>query len=150
MKNKRHAEILRLISSEDIETQEELRSKLYEGGYPATQATVSRDIRELKIVKASVGEGKYKYVYHSPGPDSFLQNRFSVILKEAIKSVDTAMNIVVVNVYTGMGSAAGAAIDSLNLIGVVGSVAGDDTFIIITKTPETANDICRYIKNIIK
>lgn len=150
MKNKRQAEILRLISTYDIDTQEELRSRLRQSGYEATQATVSRDMRELKIVKASAGNGKYKYIYQTTASDMLLQNRFTTILKEAVKSVDTAMNIVVVNVYTGMGSAAGAAIDSLRLTGVVGSVAGDDTFIVITKTPEAAEEVCRYIQNIIK
>ena len=150
MKNKRQTEILQLISAYDIDTQEELRSRLKENGFEATQATVSRDMRELKIVKSSAGNGRYKYIYQPAESNSMLQNRFSTILKEAIKSVDTAMNIVVVNVYTGMGSAAGAAIDSLRLTGVVGSVAGDDTFIIITKTPETAEEVCGHIQNIIK
>jgi transcriptional regulator of arginine metabolism len=150
MKNKRQAEILRLISTYDIDTQEELRARLRQSGFEATQATVSRDMRELKIVKASAGNGKYKYIYQTTASDMLLQNRFTTILKEAVKSVDTAMNIVVVNVYTGMGNAAGAAIDSLRLTGVVGSVAGDDTFIVITKTPETAEEVCRYIKDIIK
>ena len=150
MKNKRQTEILQLISAYDIDTQEELRSRLKENGFEATQATVSRDMRELKIIKSSAGNGRYKYIYQPAESNSMLQNRFSTILKEAIKSVDTAMNIVVVNVYTGMGSAAGAAIDSLRLTGVVGSVAGDDTFIIITKTPETAEEVCGHIQNIIK
>lgn len=150
MKNKRQTEILRLISTYDIDTQEELRSKLKENGFEATQATVSRDMRELKIVKGSVGNGKYKYIYQPDSSDATLQNRFTTILREAIKSIDTAMNIVVVNVYTGMGSAAGAAIDSLRLTGVVGSVAGDDTFIIITKTPEAAEEVCGHIRDIIK
>ena len=149
MKNKRQAEILRLISEHDIDTQEELRSRLAESGFAATQATVSRDMRELRIVKAAAGSGTYKYVRHSDGNDGVLQNRFSTILREAVKSVDTAMQIVVVNVYTGMGSAAGAAIDSLSISGVVGSVAGDDTLIVITKTPEIAEEVCDYIKKAI-
>ncbi|MDD4125523.1 MAG: arginine repressor [Eubacteriales bacterium] len=150
MKSKRQTEILRLIATYDIDTQEELRSKLTENGFTATQATVSRDMRELKIVKGSAGNGRYKYIYQPVASDVLLRNRFSTILKEAVKSVDTAMNIVVVNVYTGMGSAAGAAIDSLRITGVVGSVAGDDTLIIITKTPESAEAVQGYIQNTIK
>lgn len=150
MKNKRQNEILKLIDTQDIDTQEELRNKLAERGFVATQATVSRDMRELRIVKAAAGSGTYKYVRHSSESDGVLQNRFSTILREAVKSVDTAMQIVVVNVYTGMGSAAGAAIDSLSIKGVVGSVAGDDTLIVITKTPEIAEEVSTYIKNAIK
>lgn len=149
MKNKRQSEILKLINEHDIDTQEELRSRLAERGFAATQATVSRDMRELRIVKAAAGSGTYKYVKHSDEKDDVLQNRFSTILREAVKSVDTAMQIVVVNVYTGMGSAAGAAIDSLSISGVVGSVAGDDTLIVITKTPEIAEEVCDYIKKAI-
>jgi transcriptional regulator of arginine metabolism len=150
MKNKRQNEILRLISTYDIDTQEELRNRLIQSGFNATQATVSRDMRELKIVKVSAGNGNYKYVHQPDDANLLLQNRFSKILKEAVKEVDTAMNIVVVNVYTGMGSAAGAAIDSLRITGVVGSVAGDDTLIVITKTPESAEAVKDYILSIIK
>lgn len=150
MKNKRQNEILRLINETDIDTQEELRSRLAERGFVATQATVSRDMRDLRIVKTSAGSGAYKYVRHSDEKDDVLQNRFSTILREAVKSVDTAMQIVVVKVYTGMGSAAGAAIDSLSIKGVVGSVAGDDTLIVITKTPDVAEEVCDYIKKAIK
>ena len=150
MKTKRQSEILKLIKEHDIDTQEELRARLAESGIAATQATVSRDMRELRIVKAAVGNGSYKYIRHSGENDDVLQNRFSTILREAVKSVDTALQIVVVNVYTGMGSAAGAAIDSLEINGVVGSVAGDDTIVVITKTPEIANEVCDYIRNAIK
>ncbi|NLN54799.1 MAG: arginine repressor [Clostridiales bacterium] len=149
MKNQRQTEILRLISAHDIDTQEELRNRLIQRGFVATQATVSRDMRELKIIKVATGNGKYKYV-HRPDTSDELNNRFSTILKEAVKSVDTAMNIVVVNVYTGMGSATGAAIDSLRITGVVGTVAGDDTLIVITKTPESAEAVKEYIFSLIK
>lgn len=151
MKNKRQSEIIRLISEFNIDTQEELKSKLAENGYIATQATVSRDMRELKIIKASDGKGNFKYVCHVPVSDRALKSRYSTVLREAVKSVDTAMQIVVVNVYTGMAGAAGAAIDSfVDISGVVGSVAGDDTLIIITKSPEVADNVCQYIKDSLK
>ncbi len=150
MKNRRQSEILRLISAYDIDTQEELRNRLKDSGITATQATVSRDMRELKIVKSAAGGGRYKYIYQPAAADGLLQDRFATILKETVRSVEAAMNIVVISVFSGMGSGAGAAIDSLRLTGVLGSVAGDDTLIIITKTPEAAEEVRGYIQNIIK
>lgn len=150
MKNKRQDEILDLISKHEINTQEKLRKKLANRGFHATQATVSRDIRELKLIKAAAKSGGYKYVAEKAEPGEYMTDRFTNILREAVKSVDTAMNIVVVNVYSGMGSGAGAAIDMLKLTGVVGSVAGDDTLILLTKSPENAEVVRAFIKNIIK
>ena len=130
MKSKRQQEILRLIAKYDIDTQEELRAKLAENGFNATQATVSRDMRDLKIIKSSGSDGRYKYVFQEP--------------------VDVAIQLVVVNVYMGMAGAAAVAIDSLALEGVVGSIAGEDTLIVITKDNVSAERVCSFIKEAIK
>lgn len=141
MKEKRQREILELIRNNDIYTQEELLARLREAGYEATQATISRDIRELEIIKTSAGNGSYKYIQLIKRGDDINENRLSTILSKAVESVDHAMNIVVVKSYTGMASAAGAAIDAMEIEGVVGSVAGDDTLILIARTEKDAERI---------
>ncbi len=150
MKSKRQQEILRLISKYNIDTQEELRQRLAENGFNATQATVSRDMRDLKIIKSSGSDGKYKYVFHEPLSDAKLQTRYAKVLREAVKTVDVAIQLVVVNVYLGMAGAAAVAIDSLSLAGVVGSIAGEDTLIVITKDNASAVEVCDFIKEAIK
>ena len=89
MKSKRQQEILRLIAKYDIDTQEELRARLAENGFTATQATVSRDMRDLKIIKSSGADGKYKYVFHEPANDAKLQTRYAKVLREAVKAYDS-------------------------------------------------------------
>lgn len=143
MKQKRQKKILELIGTHNIDTQEELLARLKKSGYEATQATISRDIREMNIIKASTGKGSYKYVTQSDtGKGGLLGNRFYAILKEAIKNVDYAQNIVVIKAFPGMASAAGTAIDAMSLSEVVGSVAGDDTLILIAKSTDAAERIC--------
>jgi transcriptional regulator of arginine metabolism len=150
MKSKRQQEILRLIAKYDIDTQEELRAKLAENGFNATQATVSRDMRDLKIIKSSGSDGRYKYVFQEPVNDAKLQTRYAKVLREAVKAVDVAIQLVVVNVYMGMAGAAAVAIDSLALEGVGGSIAGEDTLIVITKDNVSAERVCNFIKEAIK
>ncbi|MEG2118601.1 MAG: arginine repressor, partial [Clostridia bacterium] len=106
------------------------------------QATVSRDIRELKIVKVALGKNKSKYVSKSEDGSTTIENRYLFIIKETVRTVDFALNIVVIKALTGMASAAGAAIDAMKLSGVVGSVAGDDTLILIARTEQIAKRIC--------
>ncbi|MBQ3074354.1 MAG: arginine repressor [Ruminococcus sp.] len=139
MKLNRHGKILELIKTHPITTQEELLQKLKEEGYSVTQSTVSRDIKTLRLQKSHSVDGSYRYCApQSVGHD--LKNGFAGILSGSVISVLTAQNIVVVKTFSGMASAACAAIDSMNLSTVVGSLAGDDTiFIACTDNESAAN-----------
>ena len=128
MKNARQAEILNIVQTTEVETQEQLLSALKAKGFTATQATVSRDIKELRLVKELTGQGKYRYAA-TAGTDTRLRN----IFKEGVTSVDVAQNIVVVRTMPGLASAACSALDGMDIPGMVGSLAGDDTGILIMR-----------------
>ena len=125
MKTKRHSKIVELINSYDIETQEELAQKLEVGGFVVTQATVSRDIRDLKLSKVVMANGKQKYSL-MPKQDG-ISEKYVRILGEAFVSMDMAQNILVVKTVSGMAMAAAAALDSMQMSEIVGCIAGDDT-----------------------
>lgn len=140
MKLNRHTKILELIKQYPITTQDELLQKLEEAGYSVTQSTVSRDIKTLRLQKTHAVDGKYRYqAPASAQPD--VRNGFSGILSSSVVSVDLAQNIVVVKTYSGMASAACAAIDSMELSSVVGSLAGDDTIFIACVDEVSAKDL---------
>ena len=149
MKTKRHEAIIDIISQNEIETQEDLIASLKAAGYDVTQATVSRDIRELKLIKVTTGHGSYRYMM-PPQPDTAGNVKFNSALAEAITSVDYALNIVVVKTYPGLANAVATGIDSLNLLSIVGCVAGDDTIMIIVRDEESARDISERIRHLIK
>ncbi|MBQ9142734.1 MAG: arginine repressor [Lachnospiraceae bacterium] len=133
MKKVRHRQIVDIINRNDIETQEELAGYLKDAGFNVTQATVSRDIRELKLSKVPAGNGKQKYsiLKHE---DVQLENKFIRVLQDGFISMDMAQNILVVRTVSGMAMAVAAAIDSLKLSEVVGCIAGDDTIMIAVRT----------------
>ena len=133
MKKDRHTRILELIDVHDIETQDQLIALLRAEGMKVTQATVSRDIKDLKLVKATEKGGKYKYA-RSQELDERPSVKFHNIMKETVTHVDFALNIVVIKTYPGMAGSAAAAIDSLHHTGVVGSIAGDDTIMLVMRT----------------
>ncbi|MBQ8325655.1 MAG: arginine repressor [Lachnospiraceae bacterium] len=135
MKKKRQEKILQLISQMDIETQEELADKLTELGFQVTQATVSRDIRELNLTKVSNGKGKQKYAVLK-NDDKHLSDKLLRVLKEGFVSMDMAQNILVVKTVSGMAMAVAAALDALELHEIVGSIAGDDTIMLAVRTVE--------------
>lgn len=135
MKKVRHRQIVDIIAKHDIETQEELAGYLEEAGYKVTQATVSRDIRELKLSKVPVGNGKQKYVVLKH-EDDHLEDKFIRVLKDGFVSMDMAQNILVVRTVSGMAMAVAAAIDALKFQEVVGCIAGDDTIMIAVRTTE--------------
>lgn len=137
MKKRRQAKIIELISQNDIETQEELQQLLNEHGYEVTQATISRDIKELRLVKDLSAKGRYVY---STGKKSVenTNHRASGIFNETIISYDYALNTVVIKCFPGMANAVCAAIDSMNLNEILGSIAGDDTIFILCRSEETA------------
>ncbi len=140
MKEYRQSEIMSLIGSSEIETQEELLERLREKGFKVTQATISRDIRELGLVKVAGSAGKYKYALPHK-EEKTISSKFRMLLCETVLKVDRAGNIAVVKTYSGMAQGAAAAIDSMERDDVVGSVAGDDTIIIVMRTPEAAQSL---------
>lgn len=140
MKSARHNQILNLVSNYEIETQEELCDRLKKSGFNVTQATVSRDIRELKLTKMIGPGGRQIYTRYRHDVKSEDESRRHIrILRDAVKVVDTAENILVIRTNIGMGSAVGAAIDSMLLDGMVGCIAGDDTIMCVMKSGEKAN-----------
>lgn len=150
MKGKRQAEILRIIAETDVETQDQLLSSLRERGMDSTQATISRDINELHLIKELTGHGTYKYAVSERRTSLNFAGRLRTILKEGVTSFDVAQNIVVVKTMPGLASAAGAALDGMELPGMVGSLAGDDTVILIMRTNEIAAEFCHEMHKLLK
>lgn len=133
MKSGRHAKILEIIQKYDIETQEELSDHLQKEGFMVTQATVSRDIREMKLTKVSLNNGKQKYVsLQDTGED--MAGKYVRVFREGFVSMDMAQNILVIKTVSGMAMAVAAALDSLNYHEIVGSIAGDDTIMIAVRS----------------
>ena len=137
MKTTRHNKILELINKYQITTQEELIEHLRAEGYDVTQSTVSRDIKQLRLTKTLMPEGKYRY-QASPSSEKGAKNNFRTIFSSSVISVEEAMNIVVVKTFSGMAQAACAAMDMMSFDEVVGTLAGDDTIMVVCKTPEQA------------
>ncbi|MCR5608294.1 MAG: arginine repressor [Lachnospiraceae bacterium] len=135
MKAKRQNKIIEIINNNQIETQEELADMLMNSGYNVTQATVSRDIRELKLSKVSTEDGRQKYVVFN-NVESGLTEKYTRVLKDGFLSMDMAQNIVVIKTVSGMAMAVATAIDSLQISGIVGSIAGDDTIMCAVRTSE--------------
>ncbi len=149
MKAERHAKVIELIRKYNIETQEELADRLNSEGYNVTQATVSRDIRELKLTKVSDGTGRQKYVALD-GKDSSMSDKFIRILKEAYVSVDMAQNILVVKTVSGMAMAVAAAIDAMPWPELVGCIAGDDTIMCAVRTVDDTRNLMDKIHKLVK
>ena len=143
MKFQRQAKILDLIDKHEIETQEELSEQLRNVGYNTTQATVSRDIKELRLIKILSSEtGKYKYAVASSEVEGNFTTRLRNIFKECVTDINTAQNIVVIKTLPGLGQAAAMAIDAMRNKAVVGSLGGDDTVFIVMKDNEAADSFC--------
>lgn len=149
MKIQRHSKILEIINSKDIETQEELAEELKKIGMDVTQATVSRDIKELKLIKVLSKDGKYKYATISQSNVS-LYEKYVNILANTIINVENVQNFVVIKTLSGSGSAAAEAVDSMNFDGVAGSIAGDNTIFILTKNNENAEEIVKKLRKMLK
>lgn len=148
MKVARHTKILELIDNYDIETQDELAKKLQEAGFTVTQATVSRDIREMRLTKVSTTRGKQKYSVSS-GTDSEIAERSVRVFKEAVIKMDYAQNTLVIKTLAGMANAVGAALDSMQENEIVGTLAGDDTVFCLLKTQQQAATIMEKLYRII-
>lgn len=151
LKEKRHARILEIIKTTPVETQDELTELLIRSGFQTTQATVSRDIKELHLYKSLTKENKYRYEYTEAVPDSkrSLSGKFYGIMRDSIISVDNAMNLVIVKCYPGMAQGACAAIDTLDNGEIVGTIAGDDTIFIASRSVDIAISIVENIKGIL-
>ncbi len=149
MKNLRQQKIIELIKDNVIDRQEVLQAKLKECGFKVTQATVSRDIRELGIIKSDGEDGVYKYRTSKEKEKIEINGKFALILKQAVSKVSYANNLIVVKTYTGMGSAAGAAIDAMELEDVLGTLAGDDTLLIITHDNSSAEAVTEKLNELI-
>lgn len=149
MKVTRHAKILEIISSRNIETQEDLADQLKQSGMNVTQATVSRDIKELKLIKVLSDSGKYKYatINHT---ESFLSNKLISIFAQTVLQVENVDKFIVIRTMTGSASAAAEALDSLRFDGIVGTIAGDNTIFVIARTTQKAEEITQKMRKLTK
>jgi len=151
MKSTRHRKILEIIQEYPIETQDELISKLREVGIAVTQATISRDIRDLKLVKIACDGGQNKYRYAvSTSDEARISAKYRNIIRETVVKVDYADNIVVLKTYPGMAQAAAAAIDGMNWGDIVGSIAGDDTIFVLVRERETALELADKFRSALR
>ena len=149
MRSGRHTTILDIISKMEIETQEELCAELNKQNYKVTQATVSRDIKELRLFKVAGVEKKYKYAYIDEGLNR-ISPKMQNLFRECVLSMRPAMNQVVIKTLRGNGSNAGMIVDKLNFQEIVGSIAGDDTLLIVTESPEQANIVVEKLNEFLK
>ena len=148
MKSRRHAKILDIITEYPIETQDELLTRLKDEGYKATQATISRDIKDLRLVKTLGSDGKYRYVSASKNSTDIRSN-FSSLFASSVNSIDFAQNIVVIKTLSGMAQAVCAALDSNDYKAVVGTIAGDDTIFIACRSSQLAVKLTEDLKKLI-
>lgn len=149
MKTQRQAKIMEIISTRDIETQEQLLLALQEAGFYSTQATISRDIKELRVVKELTSFGTYRYTTSAKDGSHTFSARLNTIFRECITTIDYAQNIIVVKTMPGLASAAASAIDGMNMSVVLGTLAGDDTVMIVMRDSNAAAAFCGEIKNLL-
>lgn len=146
----RHAKIIELISEHEIQTQEELVEWLRKEKFDATQATVSRDIRELRLIKVMSGNGVYKYATTAAGEVSDTTAKLQIIFSESVTTIDYAQNIVVVKTLPGMAQAAASAMDAMEHEGVIGCIAGDDTVMVVIRDTKDAQKLTAKLKRLVK
>lgn len=149
MKKVRHKAIVDIINKYNVETQEELAGYLKDAGYFVTQATVSRDIRELKLSKMPIGNGRQKYVVIKHD-ESHMEDKFIRVLRDGFVSMDMAQNILVVKTVSGMAMAVAAAIDAMKLYEVVGCIAGDDTILVAVRTTDETITLMDKLRKMIE
>lgn len=149
MKSQRQAKILEIIADRNVETQEQLLAALQSEGFRGTQATISRDIKELRIVKELTSLGTYRYTTSSNEITGTFTSRMNTIFRECVVKFDYAQNIVVIHTIPGLASAAASAIDAMNMSAVVGSLAGDDTVMIVMRDMNAAASFCGEIRNLL-
>ena len=148
MKMKRQAKIMEIIANTNVETQEQLLQLLQEAGFTCTQATISRDIKEMRIVKELTTLGTYRYTTAVKELPSAFSNRLNTIFRECVTRYDYAQNIVVIHTLPGLAGAAASAIDAMNLSVVVGTLAGDDTVMVVMRDNNAAAQLCGEINSL--
>lgn len=149
MKTKRQAKIMEIVSTRDVETQEQLLEALQDAGFYSTQATISRDIKELRIVKELTKFGTYRYSTSAKEVSGTFSGRLNTIFKECVTGYDYAQNLVVVHTIPGLADAAASAVDAMGLPFVLGTIGGDDTVLIILRDTNAAAVFCAEIKNLL-
>ncbi len=149
MKAQRQAKLLEIISTQNVDTQEQLLALLQEAGFRGTQATISRDIKELRIVKELTSLGTYRYTTSNNELEGSFTSRLNTIFRECVVNFDYAQNIIVIRTLPGLASAAASAIDGMNIHAVVGSLAGDDTVMVVMRDSNAAAVFCGEIKSLI-
>ena len=141
MKASRHARIKEIVDTKTVETQEDLAEALREKGIEVTQATVSRDIKELMLIKVPTGEGRYRYAFPPDQNIVFSQSRLERAFKDSVVGIDHSLNIIVIRTVPGMAQAVAYAVDSTRWPQIIGTVGGDDAIIVIVKPPEAVGDV---------
>ena len=149
MKSQRQAQIMEIISTRDIETQEQLLEALQKAGVTSTQATISRDIKELHIVKELTKFGTYRYTTASKEVSGSFSNRLNTIFRECVTGYDYSQNIVVIHTIPGLANAAASSIDAMAMSFVLGTIAGDDTVFIVMRDSNAAAAFCSEVKNLL-
>lgn len=149
MKAKRQAKIMEIISTANVETQEQLLQELQRAGFSCTQATISRDIKELKIVKEMTNFGTYRYALTEKDMGNPFSDRLNAIFRECVTSFDYAQNIVVIHTLPGLANAAASALDAMKAEYILGTLAGDDTVVAILRDSNSAAVFCGEIKALI-
>ncbi len=147
MKSSRHSKILEIINEYPIETQDELLSRLKTEGYKVTQATISRDIKDLRLVKTLGSDGKYRYT-EAQASSSEIRSNFDQLFLSSVVSMDLAQNIVVIKTLSGMANAVCAALDSTGNSAIVGTIAGDDTIFVACRTDDHARSLVSTLKQL--
>lgn len=150
MKSKRQAKIMEIISNQNVETQEQLLQCLQEAGFNSTQATISRDIKELRIVKELTGMGTYRYCAAAREVPNTFSGRLNTIFRESVTNFDYAQNIVVMHTLPGLANAAASALDAMHTPVILGTLAGDDTVFIVMRDCNAAAAFCGEIKSLIR
>lgn len=150
MKNERQAVLLRIIEEHTVETQEQLMQLLAERGYSCTQATVSRDIKQLHLIKAPDGHGGYRYSVSMQLPKLNFEEKLQTIFRECVVSAESAQNLAVIKTMNGMANAAAFALDSMEDTDIVGTLAGDDTVLLVFHDSVHAVDFCEQVRQMLR
>ena len=150
MKTQRQAKIMEIISNQDVETQEQLLEALRHAGYNSTQATISRDIKELRIVKELTSFGTYRYSTSTKEVTGTFSNRLNTIFRECVTGFDYSQNLMVIKTLPGLAGAAASAIDGMNMSVILGTLAGDDTVLVVMRDNNAAAVFYGEIKNLLK
>ena len=149
MKTKRQAKIMEIISKTNVETQEQLLQELLQAGFTATQATISRDIKELRIVKELTSFGTYRYTTAAKELPNTFSARLNTIFRECVTGFDYAQNMIVIHTLPGLANAAASALDAMHMSVVLGTIAGDDTVFVVMRDTNAAAAFCGEIKSLL-